>query len=73
MCEICRQSPCDPRCPCADQPEEICSCKICGEPICEGDEYYDMDGECYCVSCFEDNAVEILVEECGATLLTAGE
>ena len=48
MCEICWQSPCHSRCPNADQPATIHLCEMCGEPICEGDEYYDMDGEAYC-------------------------
>jgi hypothetical protein len=33
--------------------------------------FYEMDGEYYHEECFEDNAVSILVEECGAMKGTA--
>lgn len=66
MCEICRQSPCNPRCPNAPEPPAVYTCKICGEPIVEGDDYYEMDAEFYHEECFEDNAVKILMDECGA-------
>jgi len=66
MCQICRQSPCHSRCPNAPEPEAVHTCKSCKEPIVVGDEYYEMDGEFYHEECFEDNAVKILMEECGA-------
>lgn len=66
MCYICLNSPCLPGCPNADEPEAIFYCECCGEPIVEGDEYYEMDGYYYHEECFRDNAVEILLE-IGAT------
>lgn len=71
MCDICRQSPCHPQCPNAPDPPAVYTCKICGESIVAGDVFYEMDGEYYHEECFEDNAVSILVEECGAMKGTA--
>lgn len=66
MCDICHMTPCDPRCPNAPEPQEVYTCKLCGEAIRVGDDYYEMDGEFYHEDCFEDNAVKILLDECGA-------
>ena len=66
MCSECRMTPCHPRCPNATEPAAVYTCKICGESITEGEEYYEMDAEFYHEECFEDNAVKILMEECGA-------
>lgn len=66
MCEVCRQHPCHPQCPNAPEPEAVYTCKICGEPITEGEGYYEMDAEFYHEECFEDSAVQILMDECGA-------
>lgn len=71
MCDVCRQTPCNPRCPNAPEPQAVYTCKICGESIVEGDEYYEMDGEFYHEECFEDAAVKILMDECGAMKGTA--
>lgn len=71
MCQVCLQTPCHPRCPNAPEPPKVYTCKICGEPIVEGEEYYEMDAEFYHEECFEDNAVQILMDECGAMKGTA--
>lgn len=71
MCSECRMSPCHPQCPNAPEPPKVYTCKICGEPIVEGEEYYEMDAEFYHEECFEDNAVQILMDECGAMKGTA--
>lgn len=71
MCSECYMSPCHPRCPNAPEPPKVYTCKICGEPIVEGEEYYEMDAEFYHEECFEDNAVQILMDECGAMKGTA--
>ncbi len=73
MCEICRQSPCHPRCPNAPDPPTVYTCKHCNEPIVVGDEYYELDGDYYHEECFEDNAAAILTESYGATKGTAEE
>ena len=66
MCEICHMTPCHPQCPNAPEPPAVYYCKVCGEPIVAGETYYEMDSEFYHEECFEDNAVNILMEECGA-------
>lgn len=59
-------TPCHPRCPNAPDPEAIYRCALCGEAITYGDKYYEMDAEFYHKECFETNAVQILIDECGA-------
>lgn len=73
MCDVCHQSPCHPRCPNAPEPRALYECKVCGEGITAGEDYYEMDGEQYHEECFRDNAVEILEKECGAFKRTAEE
>lgn len=53
ICEICRKSPCDTRCPNAPEPPVIHECASCGEEIREGDTYYRLDGIPYCEECVE--------------------
>lgn len=62
MCDICRQTPCHPCCPNADDPPTVYTCEHCKEPIVVGDEYYELEGEFYHEECLEDNAVEILID-----------
>ena len=66
MCAICHHTPCDPRCPNAPDPPAVYTCKWCGESIVDGEEYIELDGEQYHTECFEDAAVEILLEDYGA-------
>jgi len=66
MCKECRMYPHDSRCPNAPEPKGVYTCKECGEPIYTGDDYYEMDGEFYHGTCFEEAAVKILMDECGA-------
>ena len=33
MCDVCRQSPCDPRCPNAPEPEAVYKCRNCGRRL----------------------------------------
>lgn len=73
MCEICHMTPCHPQCPNAPEPHAVYYCKVCGEPIVAGETYYEMDSEFYHEECFEDNAVNILMEECGAMKSVAEE
>lgn len=51
MCDICRQSPCHPRCPNADDPVTVFVCSGCGRSIKEGDDYWDIMGEQFCERC----------------------
>lgn len=53
MCELCRQAPCHPRCPNADEPITEHECCICGAGIFEGEEYLvNEDGEFRHYDCF---------------------
>lgn len=54
MCDICRQSPCHPRCPNAPEPDPVYTCKYCGEGIYVEDEYAEIDGEYYHADCLSD-------------------
>ena len=54
MCDICRQSPCDPRCPNAPEPPSVFICSGCGDLIYDGDDYYEIMGEQFCQNCIED-------------------
>lgn len=66
MCDICHQSPCHSLCPNALEPPSVYTCKVCGESIVSGDDYYELDGEFYHEECFEDKAVSILLDNFGA-------
>lgn len=61
MCSICRQSPCNPRCPNAPDPPAAFYCHDCGEPIYPGDEYVHVDGVEYCYNCIDDYPLCVLV------------
>ena len=71
MCSVCRKSPCDSRCPNAPDPPTVYTCKYCGEPIVEGDEYVDVDGDFYHSECFSDAAESILMEQSWVTRVVA--
>lgn len=43
MCDICRQHPCHPRCPNAEEPKVKEICSICHEGIYIGDKYIEND------------------------------
>lgn len=51
MCEICRQYPCDSRCPNADDAPIVTYCVKCHLPIREGDDYFDVEGDPFCEDC----------------------
>lgn len=53
ICDICRQSPCHPMCPCCIPPQAVCHCSVCGGGIYEGEEYIENDnGDCRHYDCF---------------------
>lgn len=54
MCEVCRHSPCDPRCPNAPEPRSVFICSGCGHDIYEGDDYWDIMGEQFCEKCIQN-------------------
>lgn len=55
MWDICRQTPCDPRCPNAPEPPVFARCSECGAKILDGDDYYEILNEYICEDCV-DNA-----------------
>ena len=71
MCEICRQTPCHPRCPNAPEPKPVEMCCLCGEGICEGDEYLNTTDGCVCKGCLEDFSIDQWLELIGESLTTA--
>ena len=38
---------------CKRRDEEVVECEVCGDAICEGDEYYNICGEVVCEQCVE--------------------
>lgn len=63
MCDICLHSPCLPQCPNAPPPPVVFTCYNCGEPIYEGDNYYDIEGEAWCEECIDDALKTAELEE----------
>lgn len=63
MCEVCRQTPCHPRCPNAPDPPIVYYCVGCGEEIREGDYYYKIARDAWCCNCIEDCRKEAEIEE----------
>jgi len=55
MCDICRQSPCHPRCPNTPGLIPVFICSGCGEDIYEGEDVYHLLGEQYCERCIEES------------------
>ena len=43
MCSICKQYPCNVRCPNYIPPKASCYCSICDEGIYDGEEYIEND------------------------------
>ena len=54
MCDICRQYICPSSCPNADEPKACFICSGCGDPIREGEDYWDIMGEQWCEECIDD-------------------
>jgi hypothetical protein len=63
MCEICHRTPCHPQCPNAEEPAPVAECAWCKEPIYEGDEYYDINGDTICTECIDECKKTAEVEE----------
>ena len=54
MCSECFQYPCHPRCPNADEPDEVGRCEICNRKILEGDDVYKLLEVLICEDCVID-------------------
>lgn len=74
MCEICRQNPCHPQCPNAEE-VIIDRCIICKDNIILGQNYYELypDG-LVCDDCVEEkynddpDKPDIVCDDCGKSL-----
>lgn len=71
MCMVCRQYPCHPRCPNADEPRTEHMCKECGNPIYEGEKYLETFKGDICKECLDDMSIETILYEVGEELHTA--
>lgn len=71
MCEICRQTPCNSRCPNAPEPEPVKTCVKCGEGIYQGDEYFDGSDGPVCKECMEDMSYWEVLEIIGEKMTVA--
>lgn len=74
MCEVCRQYPCHPRCPNAEEVVIGC-CTFCKSEILKGYDYYELpDGELADTDCVEykynddPDIPEVECDCCGKTL-----
>lgn len=54
MCSECRQHPCHPRCPNADEPKAKYECDMCSRGIYEDDTMYKIYGNVYCEDCINN-------------------
>lgn len=62
MCDVCRHTPCDSRCPNAPEIPSVFICSGCGKDIYEGDTYYDILGEQFCEVCIVDAKKEAVYD-----------
>lgn len=61
MCALCRQNPCDNRCPNAPDPKPIKICIRCKEGIFVGSKYFESYTGPICEECMRDmDGVEVL-------------
>ena len=71
MCEICRQTPCNSRCPNAPEPEPVEKCLKCGDGIYQGDGYFDGPDGPICENCMEDMSYAEVLEIIGEKMKVA--
>ena len=63
MCEICRKTPCDFRCPNAEPLKLVYKCDWCGNEILEGDDYYMIEDCPVCEDCIDDSKRTAEIDE----------
>lgn len=63
MCSLCHRTPCHPRCPNAPEPPVVHVCDQCGDPIYEGDDFYELNDEKWCEECVRDSRKTAELEE----------
>ena len=54
MCAICRQIPCNPRCPNAPEPVPVVYCRMYGNGIMEGSRGLEMPNGVICEDCLDN-------------------
>lgn len=63
MCEICRQTPCHPRCPNAKSPKIMGICSICRGAIESGEEIYQVsEDEAIHADCVQGFTLEEMMD-----------
>lgn len=65
MCDICRKTPCDPRCPNAPEESELTSirCEECNRMLERGERYArSWDGYCTCERCLRKMPLEDILD-----------
>ena len=62
MCSICLKSPCDSRCPNADEPQAVHKCEYCGDGIVAGEEYIEYGGHYYHADCVSGMTIDELAK-----------
>lgn len=73
MCALCRQNPCDSRCPNAPEPTPITICISCEEGIYRDDKYLDLPEGAICEECVGSMSGKELLEYLGEELCVAKE
>ena len=58
MCSECRQTPCHPRCPNADEPPVVEQCMHCGADIYVGDTMYAIGDYIFCEDCVDNGKTD---------------
>ena len=71
MCAACNSTPCDSRCPNADQPEVAYICIKCKGDIYVGDKYFQHRKGKICEECMDSTPAKQIVEMCGEEYQTA--
>ena len=59
MCDICRQTPCDHRCPNSKEEPEPTYCEECGAPLLRGTTGYALGLGILCETCVDDSAFTV--------------
>lgn len=68
MCEMCLQTPCDPRCPNAPELKEVHICVKCFEGIYSGEKCFNGPDGYICERCIDDMTSKELLEMLGESL-----
>lgn len=71
MCLECGSNPCNSRCPNSTEEKAIYTCTVCGNPIHDGDMYWDSQEGCICEDCLDEMSRKKILELCGEPLKKA--